>query len=91
MAAQSDGIITPIQESAPSIQTILFSNDIGRVTIRQGQLIMFADATSYGEGYQNQQQEQQHTMTEFNTFVGGEIDHKEMPDLFFEESEELLE
>jgi hypothetical protein len=64
MVARSDGIIAPMQESATSIQTISFSDDIMRVMIQQeGQLIMFADATSYREGYQNQQQEQQHTIT----------------------------
>jgi hypothetical protein len=86
MVAQSDGMIAPIKESATSIQTIPISNDIWRVTIRQeGQLIMFADATSYGEGCQNQQQEPLHTMTGVSTIVNGEIDYEEMPDLYFEE------
>jgi hypothetical protein len=50
--AQSDGMIATIQESATSIQTTPFCEDTMGVTIWQkGQLIMFADATSYGEGY----------------------------------------
>jgi hypothetical protein len=52
---------------------------------------MFADAMSYGEGCQNQQQEQQPTMTGVNTIVNGEIDYGEMLELYFEESEEILE
>ncbi len=52
---------------------------------------MFADATSYGEGYQNQQQEPLHTMTGVSTIINGEIDYGEMPDLLFEESKEILE
>ncbi len=50
---------------------------------------MFADATSYGEGYQNQQQETLLTMTGVSSIVNGEIDYEEMPDLYFEESEEI--
>ncbi len=58
MVAQSDEMIDPNQESAISIQTIPFSNEIGRTMIQQeGQLIMFACAMSYGEYYQNQHQE----------------------------------
>ncbi len=52
---------------------------------------MFADATSYGEGYQNQQQDSQHTMAGFSTVTNGEMDYEEMPDLFFEESAGILE
>jgi hypothetical protein len=52
---------------------------------------MFADATSYGEAYQNQQQEQQHTMTGVSTIVNGEIDCEKMPELYFGELEEILE
>ncbi len=52
IVAQSDGMIlvmiAPIQESDTSIKIIPFRDDIVRVTIRQeGQLIMFADATTY--------------------------------------------
>ncbi len=46
---------------------------------------MFADATSYREGYQNQQQEPLHTMTGVSTIVNGEIDYEEMPEPNFEE------
>ncbi len=50
MVEQSDGMTAPIQESATSIQTVLFSYEIVRVVIRQeGQLIIFVDATRYGE------------------------------------------
>ena len=51
---------------------------------------MFAYATSYGEDYQNQHQETLHTMTGDSPIVNGEIDHGEMPDLYFEESEEIM-
>jgi hypothetical protein len=48
MVAQSGEMIDPNQESTISIQTIPISNEIGRTTIQQeGQLIMFANATSY--------------------------------------------
>jgi hypothetical protein len=68
--SESDGMIAPTQESATSIQTIPSSNDSVKVTIRlEGQIIMFADVTRYGEGYQNQQQEQQHTMSGVSTKV----------------------
>jgi hypothetical protein len=51
---------------------------------------MFADATSYGEDYQNQHQEPLHTMTGVSPIGNGEIDYAEMPDLYFEESEEIM-
>ncbi len=58
MVAQSGEMIDPNQESTISIQTIPISNEIRRTTIQQeGQLIIFADATSYEEDYQNQHQE----------------------------------
>ncbi len=92
MAAKSDGMISPIQESATSIQTIMFCDDVVRVSIRQeGQLILIVDNTRYGDAHQNQQQEQQHTMAGVSTIVNGKKDYEEMPDLFFEESEETLE
>jgi hypothetical protein len=91
MVAQSDEMIDPNQESTISIQTIPSSNEIGRTTIQQeGQLIMFADATSYGEDYQNQHQETLRTITGGSPIVNGEIDREEMPDLYFEESEEIM-
>ena len=46
---------------------------------------MSADATSYGEDYQNQHQETLHTMTADSPKVNGEIDYAELPDLYFEE------
>ncbi len=92
MVAQLDEMIAPTQESATNIQTIPSSDDSVRVTIRQeGQIIMFADASSYGERSQNQQQEQQHTMTGVSTIVNGEVHYNEMPELYFDESEEMLE
>jgi len=91
MVAQSDEMIDPNQESTISIQTIPISNEIGRTTMQQeGQLIMFADATSYGEDYQNQHQETLRTITGDSPIVNGEIDREEMPDLYFEESEEIM-
>ncbi len=88
MVAQSDGMITPIQESATSIQTIPFCDDIVSVTmLQEEQLVMFADVTSYGKGYLNQQQEPQHTMAGVSKIVNGEKDHEKMPYLFFENRE----
>ncbi len=75
MAEQSNEMIDPSQESAISIQTISISNEIGRTTIQQeGQLIMFADATRYGESYQNQPQDTLLTMTVVSSIVNGEIE-----------------
>ncbi len=51
---------------------------------------MFADATSYGEDYQNQQQETLLKMTGVSSIVNCEIDYEEMPDLYFQESEEIM-
>jgi hypothetical protein len=66
------------------------SDAILKVTIQQkGQLNIFADTTSYGEVYQNQQREQQHTVTGVSTIVNGEMYYEEIPDLYFEESEEI--
>jgi hypothetical protein len=48
---------------------------------------MFADATSYGESYQNQPQETLLTMTGVSSIVHG---YEEMPDRYFEESEEIM-
>ncbi len=41
---------------------------------------MFADDSSHGDAYQNQQQEQQHKMARVSTVDNGEIDYDEMPD-----------
>ncbi len=48
---------------------------------REGQLIMFAYATSYGEDYQNQHEETLHTMTGDSPIVNGEIDYAKLPNL----------
>ncbi len=72
-----------IQETATSIQTKTFCDDVVRVMSEQkGQIISFVDNTSYGDAYQNQQRELQHTRV--CTGGNGEIDYEEMPDLFVE-------
>ena len=62
--AQSDKMIAPTQESAISIQIIIFCNyDVG-TTIQQGdQRVLFFENMISGSVLQSQQQEPQFTMT----------------------------
>jgi hypothetical protein len=52
---------------------------------------LITDATSYGDEYQNQQQEPPHTIARVSTVDNRRIDYEEKPDLYFEESEETTE
>jgi len=84
--------IAPIQDSGTLIETLLFHDDIVRLTIRhEDQRVLSFENISYGNDLQSQQQDPQHTMDRVSTVDNGETDLEEMPDLLDDESAEILE